>query len=301
VLRTGSKEKLSFDVTRDEIPIETVFSSVKTKGKSKYGYIEITSFSEDTAKDFTEELTKLEQKNIKGLVIDVRGNPGGYLQSVEEILKQFVTKDQPYIQIEERNGDKKRYFSNLTEKKDYPVTVLIDKGSASASEILAGALKEAGQYEIIGETSFGKGTVQQAVPMGDGSNIKLTLYKWLTPEGNWIHKKGVEPTIKVSQPKHLVTAPIQLEKPLAVDMNDEQIKIAQILLKGLGYDPGREDGYFGKKMAEAVKDFQKKNKLSATGNIDVQTAEAINQKVSEQRLNGKHDLQLEKAIETLSK
>ncbi|MDQ0857270.1 S41 family peptidase [Bacillus sp. V2I10] len=301
VLRTGSKEKLSFDVTRDEIPIETVFSSVKTKGKSKYGYIEITSFSEDTANDFTEELTKLEQKNIKGLVIDVRGNPGGYLQSVEEILKQFVTKDQPYIQIEERNGDKKRYFSNLTQKKDYPVTVLIDKGSASASEILAGALKEAGKYEIIGETSFGKGTVQQAVPMGDGSNIKLTLYKWLTPEGNWIHKKGVEPTIKVSQPKHLVTAPIQLEKPLAVDMNDEQIKIAQILLKGLGYDPGREDGYFGKKMAEAVKDFQKKNKLSATGNIDVQTAEAINQKVSEQRLNGKHDLQLEKAIETLSK
>ncbi|TDL78912.1 S41 family peptidase [Peribacillus frigoritolerans] len=301
VLRTGSKEKLSFDVTRDEIPIETVFSSVKTKGKSKYGYIEITSFSEDTAKDFTEELAKLEQKNMKGLVLDVRGNPGGYLQSVEEILKQFVTKDQPYIQIEERNGDKKRYFSSLTEKKDYPVTVLIDKGSASASEILAGALKEAGQYEIIGETSFGKGTVQQAVPMGDGSNIKLTLYKWLTPEGNWIHKKGVEPTIRVSQPKHLTTPPIQLEKPLAVDMNDEQIKVAQILLKGLGYEPGREDGYFGKKMAEAVKDFQKKNKLAATGNIDVQTAETINQKVSEQRLDGKHDLQLEKAIETLSK
>lgn len=300
VLRTGSKEKLSFDVTRDEIPIETVFSSVRTKGKSKYGYIEITSFSEDTAKDFSEELAKLEQKNMKGLVLDVRGNPGGYLQSVEEILKQFVTKEQPYIQIEERNGDKKRYFSSLTEKKDYPVTVLIDKGSASASEILAGALKEAGQYEIIGETSFGKGTVQQAVPMGDGSNIKLTLYKWLTPEGNWIHKKGVEPTIRVSQPKHLTTPPIQLEKPLAVDMNDEQIKTAQILLKGLGYDPGREDGYFGKKMAEAVKDFQKKNKLAATGNIDVQTAETINQKVSEQRLDGKHDLQLEKAIETLS-
>ncbi|MGG4491586.1 S41 family peptidase [Metabacillus idriensis] len=301
VLRTGSKEKLSFDVTRDEIPIETVFSSVKTKGKSKYGYIEITSFSEDTAKDFNEELTKLEQKNIKGLVLDVRGNPGGYLQSVEEILKQFVTKEQPYIQIEERNGDKKRYFSSLTEKKDYPVTVLIDKGSASASEILAGALKEAGKYEIIGETSFGKGTVQQAVPMGDGSNIKLTLYKWLTPEGNWIHKKGVEPTVRVSQPKHLTTPPIQLEKPLAVDMNDEQIKTAQILLKGLGYDPGREDGYFGKKMAVAVKDFQKKNKLAATGNIDVQTADTINQKVSEQRLDGKHDLQLEKAIETLSK
>lgn len=137
--------------------------------------------------------------------------------------------------------------------------------------------------------------------MGDGSNIKLTLYKWLTPDGNWIHKKGVEPTIQVSQPKHLVTAPLQLETPLAVDMNDEQIKIAQILLKGLGYDPGREDGYFGKKMAEAVKDFQKKNKLKATGNIDVQTADMINKKISDQRLDGEQDLQLKKALEILSK
>lgn len=117
VMRAGSKEKLSFDVTRDEIPIETVFSSIKQQGEKKIGYLEITSFSEETAEDFTEELAKLEDQNIKGLVLDVRGNPGGYLQSVEEILKQFVTKDQPYIQIEERNGEKKRYFSNLREKK----------------------------------------------------------------------------------------------------------------------------------------------------------------------------------------
>lgn len=141
--------------------------------------------------------------------------------------------------------------------------MLIDKGSASASEILAGALKEAGNYDIIGETSFGKGTVQQAVPMGDGSNIKLTLYKWLTPEGNWIHKKGVAPTVKVAQPKHLTSPPIQLEKPLALDMNDEQIKVAQVLLKGLGYDTGREDGYYGKKMADAVKSFQKNTTLNS--------------------------------------
>ncbi|KEZ48733.1 S41 family peptidase [Metabacillus indicus] len=300
VMRAGSKEKLSFDVTRDEIPIETVFSSIKQQGKKKIGYLEITSFSEDTAEDFTEELAKLEDQNIKGLVLDVRGNPGGYLQSVEEILKQFVTKDQPYIQIEERNGEKKRYFSNLREKKDYPVSVLIDKGSASASEILAGALKEAGNYDIIGETSFGKGTVQQAVPMGDGSNIKLTLYKWLTPEGNWIHKKGVAPTVKVAQPKHLTSPPIQLEKPLALDMNDEQIKVAQVLLKGLGYDTGREDGYYGKKMADAVKTFQKKHSLKQSGTIDIATANEINEQISKQRTDGKHDNQLNKALETIS-
>lgn len=165
-------------------------SSVKEVNGHKTGYIAISSFSEDTAKDFTSSLKQLEKKGIEGLVLDVRGNPGGYLQSVEDILKHFITKDQPYIQIAERNGDRKRYFSKLKEQKPYPVNVLIDKGSASASEILAGAMKEAGKYEVVGDVSFGKGTVQQAVPMGDGSNIKLTLYKWLTPKGNWIHKKG---------------------------------------------------------------------------------------------------------------
>lgn len=118
------------------------------------GYIAISTFSEHTAEDFAKALGDLEKKGIEGLVIDVRGNPGGYLQSVEEILKHFVTKDQPYIQIAERNGDKKRYFSTLAHKKAYPVNVITDKGSASASEILAGALKEAGHYDVVGDTSL---------------------------------------------------------------------------------------------------------------------------------------------------
>lgn len=178
--------------------------------------------------------------------MDVRGNPGGYLQSVEDILKHFVTKDHPYIQIAERNGNKKQYFSKLKEKKPYPVSVITDKGSASASEILAGALKEAEGYDVVGDPSFGKGTVQQAVPMGDGSNIKLTLYKWLTPKGNWIHKQGIQPTVPVAQPAYFSVGPVQLKEPLKPDMNNNEIKRAQHLLKGLGFVPGREDGYYSK-------------------------------------------------------
>ena len=94
------------------------------------------------------------------------------------------------MKIEERTGKIQSFYTDLKEEKDYPIAVLTDGGSASASEILAGALHEAGKYPLIGEKTFGKGTVQQAVEMGDGSNIKLTLYKWLTPDGNWIHKKG---------------------------------------------------------------------------------------------------------------
>lgn len=301
VLRPNSKEKLTFDVVRDEIPLETVFGSMKDYQGKKVGYIEITSFSENTAEDFKATLSKLEKENIEGLVLDVRGNPGGYLQSVEEILKQFVTKDHPYIQIEERNGDKKRYFSKLSKKKDYPVTVLIDKGSASASEILAGALKEASGYDLVGVTSFGKGTVQQAVPMGDGSNIKLTLYKWLTPEGNWIHKKGVEPTIKVEQPELYQASPLQIEETLVPDMNNEQVKTAQIALRGLGFEPEREDGYFSKGTETAVKAFQQTNELPVSGKIDQQTANTLNQKVVEQRGKEENDVQLNMAIKALFK
>jgi carboxyl-terminal processing protease len=299
VIRPNSREKLKFDVVRDEIPLETVIGSTKEYEGKKVGYIQITSFSENTAEDFKKTLSKLEKDNIEGLVLDVRGNPGGYLQSVEEVLKQFVTKDKPYIQIEERNGDKKRYFSSLTKKKEYPVSVLIDKGSASASEILAGALKEASSYDIVGVTSFGKGTVQQAVPMGDGSNIKLTLYKWLTPEGNWIHKKGVEPTIKVEQPEIYQISPIQIEKSLEPDMNNDQVKTAQLILKGLGFKPGREDGYYSKETETAVKAFQEANELPINGKIDLQTADTLNQKIIELKGKEENDLQLKTGIKAL--
>lgn len=299
VMRSGFKEKIAINVVRDEIPIETVYSSIKKYDGKKVGYVEITSFSEKTAPDFDQKLKELEAEKIDGLVIDVRGNPGGYLQSVGDILKGLLTKDKPYVQVEDRDGKKDQSFTNLTKKKDYPITVLIDKGSASASEILAAAMEEAGGYKLVGEKSFGKGTVQQAVPMEDGSNIKLTFFKWLTPDGNWIHKKGIEPTIKVEQPEYYNATPIQLEKPFKFDMTGEQIKNAQIMLKGLGFDPGREDGYFSKETAEAVKSFQKKNKLAVTGTIDKETAGLLQAEVVEKIRNREDDAQLNAAMKAL--
>ncbi|MDA1476535.1 carboxy-terminal processing protease CtpB [Bacillus changyiensis] len=299
VQRPGIKDQLSFTIKRDEIPLETVFASLKNVQDKQVGLIAISSFSEHTAKDFAAALKKLEKKKIDGLVIDVRGNPGGYLQSVEDILKHFVTKKHPYIQIQERNGHKKRYFSKLKKTKPYPVTVITDKGSASASEILAGALKEASGYHVVGEPSFGKGTVQQAVPMGDGSNIKLTLYKWLTPNGNWIHKKGIQPTVPVSQPAYFSIGPIQLNKPLKLDMNHNEVKRAQLLLKGLGYDCGRYDGYYHAGTKQAVTTFQSHHQLKQSGVIDQMTANTINMQIEEKKRSEKSDLQLQTALKVL--
>lgn len=257
ILRPGVKEVIKVKVVRDEIPIETVYDSVETYNGKKVGYLEVTSFSENTAQDFKKKLSKLEAEHIDGLIIDVRGNPGGYLQSVEEILKQFIPKDKPYVQIEERDGDKQRFYSDLTKKKPYPIAVLIDRGSASASEILAGAMKEAGGYKLVGETSFGKGTVQQAIPMGDGSNIKLTLYKWLTPDGHWIHKKGIKPDVEVKQPDYFHVSPLHIEKTLAFDMNNEQIKNAQQMLKGLALIQAARTGISAKKQRRQSKRSKK--------------------------------------------
>lgn len=301
VMRPGATDLMEVKVTRDTIPIETVYTDLKEHDNKKLGYIEITSFAQETAEDFVTGLIELEEQGMEGLIIDVRGNPGGLLESVEEILKQLVTKEKPYVQIENRDGEKQRFFSTLEKQKDYPIVVLTDQGSASASEILAGALKESGGYDIVGEKTFGKGTVQQARDMGDGSNLKLTMFKWLTPDGNWIHQKGIEPTVEVKQPDFFYANPIQFENELTQNMNNEKIKNAQLMLKGIGFDPGREDGYYSEETVEAVKSFQEANKLEVTGTINEKTAGAIEAKVIEAIRDEKNDQQLKKAMEVLFK
>ncbi|MCM3226490.1 S41 family peptidase [Terribacillus saccharophilus] len=301
VKRPGVSEELKIDVTRDEIPVETVYADTKEVNGKKAGVLEITSFSESTADEFKTALDKLEQEGIDGLTIDVRGNPGGILTTVEDILKNFVTSDKPYLQIEDKNGEKQEFYTELKEKKDYPINILIDEGSASASEILAGAMNQAGDYELIGKTTFGKGTVQQTVPLENESMLKLTLYKWLTPNGDWIHEKGIKPTVEVNQPEYFYSSPIQLDdnEKLAFNDNNDKIKNLQIMLDGLGYDPSRKDGYFNEKTESAVKQFQQDNDLQASGEVNQETADLLQTKIIEQVRDGKHDNQMDKALQQL--
>ncbi|MDE3840122.1 peptidase S41 [Bacillus methanolicus] len=301
ISRQGLKEPLTVEIKRDEIPQITVYSEVKNVNGKDIGYIELTSFSENTAEEFRTQLKSMEKDGIDGLVIDVRGNPGGLLSTVEEIVRELVTNKKPYVQIEKRNGEKDRYFSTLKKPKQYSIAVLVDKGSASASEILAGALKEAQGYPLIGEHTFGKGTVQQPVQMEDGSNIKLTLFKWLTPDGNWIHKKGIEPDIKVSQPDIFHTHPLKIEKPLEKEMNNEQVKNAQEMLDELSFEPGRTDGYFSESTVKAVKAFQMKHDIKPTGIIDGETASALQGAIMEELKKEENDLQLQTALRLLAR
>ncbi|WP_407640166.1 S41 family peptidase [Bacillus massiliglaciei] len=300
IKRSGVADPIVMKIMREEIPLQSVFSSLKKEAGENIGYIELTSFSENTAADFKKELTNLEKEGIDGLVIDVRGNPGGLLSSVQEILSELIPKDKPYLQIAERNGNTQSFYTELKQKKEYPIAVLTDKGSASASEILAGALQEAGGYPLIGEKTFGKGTVQQAMPLGDGSNLKLTLYKWLTPDGHWIHKKGIKPDLSVKQPSYFNVHQLTVEKAMQRDMNDDQVKYAQDMLRGLGFETGRTDGYFDKQTEFAVKAFQKREKLKETGKLDEKTASRLQADVLEKIQDESNDVQLLTALKYIA-
>jgi carboxyl-terminal processing protease len=297
ILRSGVNDPIEVIVVRDEIDVETVYGEML---QDHIGKIEIRQFSANTAKRFQEELKNLESQGMKGLIIDVRNDPGGLLNVVVDIVEPFVPKGKPIVQVEDRDGHREPTLSKGG-TKNYPVIVLTNKGSASASEILAGAFKEAVGSKLVGETTYGKGTVQVTFEkeMGDGSNIKMTVYKWLTPNGNWIHKKGIVPDIAVDQPAYFKVAPLSKKTVLKPDTTGEDVKNLQIMLQGLGLNPDRTDGYYSEKTALAVKAFQRLNSLPMTGEVDVETANKLEKAIVAQIKDPKNDLQLKAAVQEL--
>lgn len=212
------EETMELDVERKKIEIPYVSGEVITKDDIKIGYIDISLFSSTIYDQFKRELEKLEKENISGLVIDVRGNSGGYLSGVTDILNLFLKKGDVIYQLE--SGNKKQIKKDTTkEKRDYPVAVLVNGGSASASEILASVIKESYNGYVVGTKTYGKGTVQQTTTLPDGSMVKYTVQKWLTPNGNWVNEVGVEPTDTVELDISYAENPImendnQLQKAL---------------------------------------------------------------------------------------
>jgi carboxyl-terminal processing protease len=280
--------------------VETVYATLRPDG---VGVIEIRQFSLNTAKRFKEELEKLEESGMKGLVLDVRNNPGGVLPIVVEMSQLLMKEGTTVVQVEDRDGNRDKTLAKGGEAKAYPIAVLTNKGSASASEILAGALQESAGAKVIGEQSFGKGTVQVSYhkALGDGSLVKMTIAKWLTPNGNWIHEKGIKPDLEVNPPDLYTVARISLKETLKLDTLSEAVRSAQIMLHGLGYEPSREDGYYGKETAGAVRQFQNDQGLPTTGEIDTKTVQKLEHAVIEWIQNKEHDAQLLEAIKAVSR
>ncbi|WP_371859593.1 S41 family peptidase [Tenuibacillus multivorans] len=297
--RPGEDNPFEVEITRDTIPVTTVYSDVQMQDGKPIGILEIRSFAEGTADEFSKELKRLEEEeNIEGLVIDVRGNPGGLFVSVEQILSHFLGDDQPFVQTARRGQEPEPYYLQSTGIKDYPISVLVNEGSASASEILAAAMKEVGGYDIVGKKTFGKGTVQQTMQLGDGL-LKVTVMNWLSPEGNEINEVGVEPTVEVAQPDYYYLTLIQTEEPLERDMTGQEVVKLQVMLEGLGYTPGRTDGYFDAQTESAVQKFQRDYGLSASGVVNEETESLLEEQILEAVNDTENDRQLQKAVDVL--
>jgi carboxyl-terminal processing protease len=171
--------------------------------KDKIGYVRLYQFNEQSDQQFDEALAELEKKHMKGLILDLRGNPGGLLQVAVDIGSRFIESG-PVVIIQERGGQKNPYYveEDKHNHKRYPLVVLVDKSSASASEIVSGAIKDDGVGTLVGVTTFGKGRVQTIMPiMQDGSAVAITTAKYLTPKGTDIHHKGIAPDVVVEQPE----------------------------------------------------------------------------------------------------
>lgn len=190
------EQEINFTIKRDTVDIPSVESNTYEENDKKIGYIALSVFAENTDEQFKEELIKLENDNIDSLIIDLRGNTGGYLTSVTNIISMFTEKGTNIYQL--KTKDKVEIVKDKTkEHRTYPVTVLVNGSSASASEVLAAALKENYGATIMGTKTYGKGKVQKSYTLSNGSMVKYTHQEWLTPNGNSIDGVGVEPDIEV--------------------------------------------------------------------------------------------------------
>ncbi|MBR5248436.1 MAG: S41 family peptidase [Lachnospiraceae bacterium] len=192
VVREGETDYLSIDVQRRKVNIPTVEFEMLEDGMA---YIIISEFDDVTVDQFAEALAMARGNDMKGLILDLRGNPGGSLDAVVKISQKILPKGL-IVYTEDKYGQRKEYSCDGTKQLEVPLVVLINGNSASASEILAGAVKDYGIGTLVGTTTYGKGIVQSVIPMIDGSAVKVTISSYFTPNGNDIHGTGVEPDVE---------------------------------------------------------------------------------------------------------
>jgi len=213
IVREGMTEAKDFEITREQIRVHSVRTQDLGQG---IAYIKLRQFQEQSSHDMDQALEKFAKSGMKALVLDLRNNPGGLLTAAVEVTEKFVDDGKLVVYTEGRVRNQNMRFSAHA-KHPYsalPMVVLVNQGSASASEIVAGALQDYGRAMVVGTQSFGKGSVQTIIPLSDGSGLRLTTAKYFTPKGRSIHGKGITPDIVVEVPKETMAATRERNNPL---------------------------------------------------------------------------------------
>lgn len=310
VYRPSEDKHIKMTMERAAISNKTVTSEVVNVENTPLGYVEISLFGEKTANEWVAETSKLLRKDIKGLVIDVRDNPGGYLHSVAALLSTVLEKGKVFAYMQNAEGAMEPL---KTESKSFdekylqtmykiPIVVLQNAGSASASEVLSGALKSWGRASLVGVKSFGKGTVQESWSLKNGGELKLSTNKWLTPKREWIHGQGIEANLVV-EPNELFAFQMH---PLSGKFKEgdmsEEIAYTQNALKKLGFKIARLDGYLDESTEEAVKLYREDKKLKKAEdnyNMDTTFFNSLNETLKKYKEDRQNDLQFQMATSFL--
>lgn len=227
--KKGEAKDLELKIKREEIRLKSVKAE---KLENDIGYIKITSFDDLTYKDFKKEFTALEKDNTKGIILDLRNNPGGLLDVCADIADEFLGEG-TIVYTEDKNGERE-YLKSDKKKTDLPLVVLVNEGSASASEILAGAVKDMERGVLVGTKTFGKGIVQRIINLPDGSGYKMTVSEYFTPNGTNIHGIGIKPDVKVDLSEEVeIIGPENLNE-------DVQLKKAIEIMEGKVEDTNKK-------------------------------------------------------------
>lgn len=294
IVREG--KDLSFDLIRRTIVTSTVEGNIMDNGM---GYLKVTEFSDNTTELVKKELSLFDEKNVKKIVIDLRNNGGGTLSAAVDMLNLFVTEG-PVVYVDYATGKEDIYSSELKEQK-YKIALLINGGSASATEIFAGAVKYKDEGVIIGTQSYGKGIVQTLYQLKNGSGVKFTTAEYFSVDKTPVHKIGITPDIIVENPVIDLTKYPAFSKEKKANFGDVSLDVltAEMILKTIGYNVNEPDGVYDKTSFEQIQKFQQDNNLFAYGVIDITTQNTLYAALSSYATNNVEDLQLQAAIDAL--
>ncbi|MGI5876427.1 MAG: S41 family peptidase [Dethiobacteria bacterium] len=291
IRRPGEKDLLQMTLTRADIEVETVFIRLLTPGT---GYLQITNFDKDTGKDFINALSALEKEGLKELIIDLRSNPGGLLDEAIEVGEIIVPEGEITRVVDRWGKVLQRYYSKA-KPKDYAMVVLVDEYTASAAEIIAGALQDNG-IPLVGMPTFGKATIQYLQDLSDGAMLRYTVAKYLTPLGHDLSQQGLQPDQKVELPPEYCLQYCPVPRDLQEGDIGERVALLQKMLIFLGY-PLEVTGVFDRQTLDALKAFQKKHLLPCNGTLDSRTREKLRSMLANEA--GKVDTQLAAALEMI--
>lgn len=298
IKREGVDGILYFDIVREIIKVNPISFKVL---EDEIGYIKIQTFNSNTEEYLRKALDEFDSKGITKLIIDVRYNPGGSLEQVVDVAKHFVPNKGPIVHIDyKKPEDKQTYYSDIEDSK-YQLVVLVNEWSASASEIFAGAIQDSKAGTIIGVKTFGKGTVQQLIPLKKGGAMKLTMAKYLTPSGVAIDGVGIKPDIVVKNEKQKIDVntleKLEITRRMELGDTGKDVLAAEQRLKILGYKTEEPDEMLDEETYLVVKNFQSDRGLFPYGVLDITTQIYLENAISDVEIEV--DKQLEEAIKVL--